>query len=153
MAERSSAATKEAPLVLERTFDAPVALVWKALTEPDSIRQWSFDMKGFAPKVGAEFEFTGGDPQGIQYTHRCKVVEVKPGEKLSYTWRYEGYEGNSLVSFELFPDGARTRVKLTHDGLETFPKLPAFDRKNFMAGWTQIVGASLKSFVEERAHG
>jgi uncharacterized protein YndB with AHSA1/START domain len=144
--------TLEEPLVVERTFDAPVALVWKALVEPDSIRQWSFDMKGFAPKVGAEFEFTGGDPKGVQYLHRCKVTAVVPEKKLAYTWRYEGYAGDSLVSFELFPEGQGTRVRLTHEGLETFPKIAAFERKNFMAGWTQIVGTSLKNFVEAR-HG
>lgn len=153
MDARSSAATREAPLVVERTFDAPVALVWKALTEPDSIRQWSFDMKGFAPKVGAEFEFTGGDPKGVKYLHRGKVMEVKPEKKLAYSWRYEGHPGDSLVSFELFPEGRKTRLKLTHEGLETFPKLPAFERKNFMAGWTEIVGTSLKNFVEGRAAG
>jgi uncharacterized protein YndB with AHSA1/START domain len=145
--------TREAPLVVERSFDAPVALVWKALTEPDSIRQWSFDMKGFAPKVGTEFEFTGGDPKGVKYLHHCRVTEVIPEKKLAYTWRYEGHPGDSLVSFELFPEGGKTRLKLTHEGLETFPKLPAFERKNFMAGWTEIVGTNLKNFVEGIAKG
>lgn len=153
MTAKSNAATKEAPLVVERTYDAPVALVWKALTEPDSIRQWSFDMKGFAPRVGCEFEFIGGDPQGVQYVHKCRVTSVWPERKLAYTWRYEGYEGDSLVTFELFPEGNRTRVKLSHEGLETFPKLPAFARENFLAGWTQIVGTSLARFVEAGQRG
>jgi hypothetical protein len=26
---------------------------------------------------------------------------------------------------------------------------PDFDKKNFMAGWTQIIGTSLKDFVEK----
>ncbi len=41
------------------------------------------------------------------------------GEKLQYSWRYDGYEGNSFVTFELFAEGDKTRVKLTHEGLET----------------------------------
>jgi hypothetical protein len=32
--------------------------------------------------------------------------------------------------------------------LETFPKTPSFARKSFMEGWTQIIGSSLKEFVE-----
>jgi uncharacterized protein YndB with AHSA1/START domain len=73
---------------------------------------------------------------------------VIPQRKLAYTWRYKGHEGNSLVTFELFADGNKTRLKLTHEGLETFPKTPAFARKNFMKGWTEIIGSSLKAFVE-----
>jgi len=47
-------ATKDEPLVVERTYDAPVALVWKALTDKDDIKQWSFDIPEFAPVVGFE---------------------------------------------------------------------------------------------------
>src|SRR5437879_1431541 len=151
-AATSKAATKDEPLVVERTFDAPVALVWKALIDKEDIRQWSFDIPEFAPKADFEFQFYGGD-EGVKYLHRCKITEAVPNKKLAYTWRYEGYAGDSLVTFELFAQGNKTRVKLTHEGLETFPKLPAFARKNFLEGWTQIVGSSLKDFVEGRHAG
>jgi hypothetical protein len=49
----------------------------------------------------------------------------------------------------LFPEGDKTRLKLTHEGLETFPKLPAYARTNFEKGWTEIIGSSLKQHVEE----
>jgi len=39
MAAKSNLATKDEPLVVERTFDAPVALVWKALTDKEDIKQ------------------------------------------------------------------------------------------------------------------
>ena len=152
MAAKSNLATKEQPLVVERTFDAPIALVWKALTDKEDIRQWSFDIAEFAPKVGFEFQFTAGD-ETTKYLHRCKVTAAIPNKRLAYTWRYEGYAGDSLVTFELFAEGVKTRVKLTHEGLESFPKLPAFARRNFMQGWTQIVGTSLKNFVEGRQAG
>ena len=48
----------------------------------------------------------------------------------------------------LTPEGDKTRLRLTHQGLETFPKTPAFARKNFVEGWTQLIGSSLKEFVE-----
>ncbi len=145
-------ATQDEPLVVERTFDAPVALVWKALTDKEDIRQWSFDIREFAPVVGFEFQFYGGD-EGAKYSHRCRVTEAIPNKRLAYTWRYEGYAGDSLVTFELFAQGSNTRVRLTHAGLETFPKLPAFAKANFVAGWTEIVGTSLKDFVEGRHAG
>jgi len=136
------------PLVIERTFNAPLAVVWKALTDADDMRRWYFDLKEFRPEVGFEFEFTV-EHEGMKYCHLCKVTAVIPQKKIAYTWRYKGHEGDSLVTFELFAEGARTRVKLTHEGLDTFPKLPAFARKNFEAGWTELIGSSLKDFVEK----
>ena len=134
-------------IIIERTFNAPVARVWKALTDVDQMREWYFDLKEFKPEVGFEFEFVV-EHEGNTYHHLCKVTEVIPQKKIAYTWRYKGEVGESLVTIELSPDGDKTRLKLTHKGLETFPKTPSVARKNFMEGWTQIIGSSLKEFVE-----
>lgn len=139
-------------VVIERTFNAPIARVWKALTDVEDMRRWYFDLKEFKPEVGFEFEFTV-EHEGFTYSHLCKITKVIPRKKLAYTWRYEGHEGDSLVTFELFADGEKTRLKLTHVGLETFPKLPAFARKNYMKGWTEIIGSSLKNFLETAPPG
>jgi uncharacterized protein YndB with AHSA1/START domain len=134
-------------VVIERTFNAPVARVWKALTDVEEMRRWYFELKEFKPEVGFEFEFIV-EHEGMKYHHLCKITEVIPQRKLAYTWRYKGHEGNSLVTFELFADGNKTQLKLSPEGLETFPKTPSFARKNFMEGWTRIIGSSLKEFVE-----
>ena len=134
-------------ITLERTFDAPLARVWKALTDVDQMREWYFDLKEFKPQVGFEFEFIV-EHEGNSYHHLCRVTDVVPEKKIAYTWRYKGEPGDSLVAFELFPDGKKTRLKLTHTGIETFPKTPAYARKNFEAGWTAIIGSELKQFVE-----
>ena len=134
-------------VVIEWTFHTPVARVWKALTDADEMRVWYFDLQEFKPEVGFEFEFTV-EHEGLKYHHLCKITEVISQKKLAYTWRYKGHEGNSLVTFELFVDGDKTRLKLTHQGLETFPKTASFARKSFVEGWTQIIGSSLKEFVE-----
>jgi uncharacterized protein YndB with AHSA1/START domain len=136
-------------IIIERTFNAPVARVWKALTDVDQMREWYFDLKEFKPAVGFEFEFVV-EHEGNTYHHLCRVTEVAPQKKIAYTWRYKGEPGNSLVTIELSPDGARTRLKLTHTGIETFPKTPAYARKNFEAGWTAIIGTELKQFVEQK---
>jgi uncharacterized protein YndB with AHSA1/START domain len=136
-------------LVIERTFNAPVPRVWKAITDIEEMRSWYFDLKEFKPEVGFEFEFIV-EHEGMKYHHLCKVTEVIPQKRIAYTWRYEGHEGNSLVTFELFADGDKTRLRLTHESLETFAKTPSFARKNFEAGWTQIIGSSLKDFVEKQ---
>ena len=134
-------------VILERTFNAPVARVWKALTDVDQMRQWYFDLKEFEPQVEFEFDFIV-EHEGNTYHHLCRVTEVVPEKKIAYTWRYKGEPGDSLVTFELVPNGDKTRLKLTHTGIETFPKTPAYARKNFEAGWTEIIGTELKQFVE-----
>src|SRR6184192_1420045 len=135
-------------VVIERTFNAPIAKVWRAITDVDQMRAWYFDLKEFKPEVGFEFEFTV-EHEGARYHHLCKITEVIPQKKIAYSWRYAGEEGDSLVTFELFADGDKTRLRLTHEGLETFPRLPAYARTNFEKGWSEIIGSSLKQYVEE----
>ncbi|MEI9959832.1 MAG: SRPBCC domain-containing protein [Limisphaerales bacterium] len=135
------------PFIIERIFDTPVALIWRAITTKEDMSRWYFELAEFKPEVGFEFQFRV-EHEGNKYNHRCKVTEVIPQKKIAYTWRYDGHEGNSLVTFELFPEGNQTRLKLTHEGLETFPKLPSFARKNFERGWTSLIGTELKQFVE-----
>ncbi|WP_345953360.1 SRPBCC domain-containing protein [Mucilaginibacter sp. PAMB04168] len=137
------------PYEIERVYRAPVNEVWVALTTYDQMKQWYFDLPGFKAEVGYTFTFLGGHENGIQYKHVCQITNVEENKKLSYTWRYEGYPGESEVSFELFPEGDGTRLKLTHKGLETFPaNNPDFAASNFAAGWEHIIGASLKRFLE-----
>jgi hypothetical protein len=53
------------------------------------------------------------------------------------------------VTWELFPEGDRTRLVLTHEGIETFrgDLHPEMKRENFM-GWTHVLDKMLKDFVE-----
>jgi len=139
-------------VIIERTFNAPIARVWKALTDVEEMRQWYFDLKEFRPAAGFEFEFVV-EHKGTTYHHLCKVTDVIPQKKLAYTWRYKGHQGDSLVTFELFAHGDETRLKLTHEDLDTFPKLPSFARENFVEGWTALIGSSLKEFVEKTQKG
>ena len=142
---------KQEPFVIERTYNAPVEKVWKAITDRDAMQKWYFEFAEFKPEVGFEFSFEGGPPEKT-YLHLCKITEVVPLKKLSYTWRYDGYKGDSTVTFELFPEGSKTRVKLTHAGLETFAvnNNPDLDKKNFEAGWNDIIGNLLKEYVEKQ---
>jgi uncharacterized protein YndB with AHSA1/START domain len=135
-------------VVMEITIQAPVDRVWQALTDVDQMREWYFDLKEFKPAVGYEFQFSV-EHEGNTYDHRCKVVEVISQKKLAYTWRYEGQPGESIVTFELFPEADRTRLRLRHEGLETFPKLPAYKRENFRDDWTSLLDSSLKNYLEK----
>src|SRR5947209_10759807 len=96
-----------------RRFNAPFDI--------DQMRCWYFDLKAFKPIGGFEFGFTV-EHDGNVHRHLCRVTEAIPEKKIAYSWRYEGQEGDSLVTFELIPEGNRTKLKLTHEGLQTFPQ-------------------------------
>lgn len=85
--------TDKLDLVLERTIDAPVDLVWKAYTNPEHLKQW------FAPrpyeiteceldlKPGGIFRIRMQGPDGFDTGHGnagC-VLEVVEGNKLTWT--------------------------------------------------------------------
>lgn len=137
------------PFVIERVYSAPIQKVWEAITVKEKMKEWYFDLAEFKPEVGFEFEFTAGDNNNFQYRHLCRVTKVVEGKTIAYTWRYDGYEGESEVTWELFPEGEGTKLILTHSGLETFPPLDAFKKENFVAGWTHIIGVSLKEYLEK----
>ena len=121
----------------------------QSILNKDQMEQWYFDLKEFKPEVGFEFQFEGG-PDDRTYTHLCKVTEVIPEKKLSYSWRYDGYPGESFVTFELFVEGNQTRLKLTHVNLESFgTDNPDFAKENFTEGWEHIIGKSIKEFIEK----
>jgi uncharacterized protein YndB with AHSA1/START domain len=141
---------KNEPVIIERTFNAPVEKVWKALTDISQMKKWYFDMAEFKPVVGFEFTFEGGNKEENKiFIHLCKITAVEPLRKLAYTWKYKGYSGESLVTIELFGGGKTTRLKLTHEGLETFPTdTKDFAKENFVMGWNHIIGTSLKDYFE-----
>ncbi|MEJ7738845.1 MAG: SRPBCC domain-containing protein [Chitinophagaceae bacterium] len=137
-------------IVLERLFDVPTKRVWKALTDSNEMKNWYFNLKSFKAQVGFQFQFRGGHDERIQYLHLCEITEVVPNKKLSYSWRYDGYPGVSFVTFELFDQGNKTLLKLTHSGIETFPiENPDFALHNFENGWNEILNKSLRNHLEK----
>jgi uncharacterized protein YndB with AHSA1/START domain len=138
------------PYVIEHVFDAPVEKVWDAITKNEQMKKWYFQLEDFKPVVGFEFQFTGKADENTEYLHLCKVTEVISRKKLAYSWRYDGLPGISFVSFELFAEGKKTRLKLTHTGIESFASGGLhFEKQSFEKGWTYILDKSLNGFLEE----
>lgn len=138
------------PIEVERLLDADVATVWNAITDPAQMAKWYFDLEHFEPRIGFEFEFKAGEP-GKEYLHICKVTEVVAPRKLSYSWRFGGDDGVSLVSFALFRQKEKTQIILTHIGVENFNQDdPALQRIQFVKGWEEIIGINLPAYLAER---
>ena len=139
--------TKE-PIIVERTLQSTPEKVWAALTESGQMKHWYFDVGDFHPEAGFDFTFKG-ENEGRVFVHLCRITEVIPFQKLTHSWRYEGVEGVSFVTFELTPSGDGTSLKLTHDGLETFPQNKDLKRDNFLHGWTAIIGTNLPAYLAQ----
>ena len=136
------------PLIVERTLNAPASRIWEALTDNSKMKEGYFQLENFEPRVGFEFQFYGQGSKGEKYIHLCKITEVVVNQKLQYSWRYQGFPGSSLVTFELFEEGQSTRIRITHTGLDTFPQDSAdFAPASFNMGWTELITVLLPKFL------
>jgi uncharacterized protein YndB with AHSA1/START domain len=138
------------PVIIEQTIDAPANKVWKAITILDQMKNWYFEnIPVFEPVIGfkTKFEVKSGERT---FTHTWEIIEVEPARKLKYLWSYEEYAGKGSVLFELFEQGDNTLLRLTHDGLETFPnQVPEFARESCIAGWNYFIKGRLKEYLEK----
>jgi uncharacterized protein YndB with AHSA1/START domain len=108
-----------------RSFRAPRALVYRAYTEPQLVRQWLLGPPGWSMpvcemdvRVGGNFRWRwrseeGGNEFGFIGTFR----EVRPSSKLVHTEAYDpgtvggGYPGNdAIVTVTFVEDGGITTV-------------------------------------------
>lgn len=139
------------PIIVEQSFNRSIESVWKAITEVDQMRQWFFgNIPSFKPEVGFETRFNV-QSQDRNFLHMWKVTEVVPLRLIRYNWKYEGYQGDSFVVFELFQDNNLTKLRLTAQVLEDFPgDIPEFKRESCIEGWTYFIKKSLKEFLEKK---
>jgi len=128
--------SKDSPLIVERTLEFSKETVWNAITQIDQMKQWFFEqIKTFEPVVGFETSFVvkSGD---IVFPHLWRITEVIPENKIVYSWKYEGYAGNSFVTFEVNPQDNGTQLKITNDIVEDFTEdIPEFKPESCLAGW------------------
>ena len=96
-----------AEVIFERRFDASRERVWLALTDPQELAGW------LAP---AEVDLRVGGSVVLRFdddnVERGTITELREPEVFAYTWN-EG-KTDSLVRFELEPDGGGTRLTLRH---------------------------------------
>jgi uncharacterized protein YndB with AHSA1/START domain len=121
-------------------FPHPPAAVWEYLTRAELMELWLMKTD-FQPVAGHEFTFRnrpvpGLDFDGIVY---CKVLEIVPFEKLSYTWKLGPGDGtinvDSVVRWQLVPNGTGTELLLEHSDFAVLKNMGIFDAMNI--GWLQ----------------
>ena len=141
----------EEPIIVEQTFNTSREAVWNAITDIGQMRQWYFEnIPSFKPEVGFETQFNV-QSQDRNFLHMWKVTEVVPLKMISYNWKFEGYPGDSVVTFELFQQENLIKLRLTDRVLESFPgDIPEFARESGVEGWTFFIKKRLKEFLEKK---
>ena len=141
-------------LVLERTLDAPIDLVWKAYTDPEHLKQW------FAPKPyeitecdldlrpGGVFRIRMVGPDGFDTGHGTPgcVLEVVEGRKLTWTSALgpgyrpnemgEGCESFPMTAIVTFADAGNGKTAYKAVALHKDAKdRDAHEQMGFQDGW------------------
>jgi uncharacterized protein YndB with AHSA1/START domain len=129
-------------VVIERSFDAPVDLIWQMWTDPEHFKAWygpsgatipvaQMDVRvGGTRLVGMEVQTPGG---AMQMWFTGEYREVVENQRLVYTESMADEHGNVLspsdmgmpeshpmtteVRVELEAAGGRTKIVMTHSGI------------------------------------
>ena len=132
-------------IIVEQILDRPISNVWKAISNPNEMKQWFFEqIEDFKPEVGFKTSFVV-QVEDRKYTHLWEIIEVIPQKKIVYSWKYAEHQGEGTVIFELIEKKSNTLLKLTNLGLETFPKnVPEFSKESCINGWTLFYKTTIK---------
>ena len=119
------------PIIVEQHFEKTMSVVWKAITEPDQMIKWFFEnIPDFRPEVGFKTQFNVQSGER-NFLHLWEIIDVDQGKKIVYDWRYQEYTGIGKVTFELEEKNGQTVLKLTNEGLESFPAdIPEFTKES-----------------------
>ena len=91
-------------------FPSPADRLWEALTEPESVSGWFGADVEWDLKPGGRARFVSAD----EGDRRGLIDDVSPGRHLRFRWWPESDEDEvSEVSYQLDPDDAGTRLKVT----------------------------------------
>jgi uncharacterized protein YndB with AHSA1/START domain len=122
------------------SFSHPPQLVWEYLTKPELMALWLMKTD-FQPVVGAEFHFRTGPIPGLDFDgiFYCKVLEIQPFERLSYSWQSGPGDRkitlDSVVVWQLQQTDKGTEVFLEHSGFDKEENLNFFNGLNH--GWVE----------------
>jgi uncharacterized protein YndB with AHSA1/START domain len=132
---------------VESVFNSTTEKVWEAITNPEFMKIWYFDISNFKLEVGNDFTFYGQDEIG--YIHKCSIINFEENKLLKHSWTYpEISKGSTTVTWELEKIDDKVKVILTHEGLETFNDAGAdFAPENFEMGWNAIVKSNLRNYL------
>jgi uncharacterized protein YndB with AHSA1/START domain len=147
--------TSKDGIVIERTFDAPIDIIWQLWTQPEHFKHW-YGPKDFTVPVAQMDVRVGGKrllcmeaPDGnMKMWLTGEYTEVTPINRLVYTESMADENGNvlppsalglsddtpvtTIITVLLEDLGGRTKMLMTHTGVGT-------DEVEAHAGWEQAL--------------
>ncbi|MBM2846979.1 MAG: Activator of Hsp90 ATPase 1 family protein [Bacteroidetes bacterium] len=135
----------ETTLIMKRTFAVPRSRVFEAWTKPEMLKQWfTASAEYVSPLAEIDLRIGGRFRMAMKHitkgtTHTATGVyrEIRPPDRLVFTWEWEGEteNGQSLVTIELRDAGASTEMIFKQ---EFFPSKKI--RDDHEKGWTGCFG-------------
>ena len=129
----------ETSLQMKRTFAAPRERVYRAWTDAKQFALWFHPSTDYTTiitkldlRVGGAYNLEMHHKGGNVHTVRGTYKEVRPPEKLVFTWRWQREDSapETLVTVEFRDLGGSTEVSLTHQNFTN-----AEDREKHNHGW------------------
>jgi len=107
-----------AELVREIMIDASPETIYEYLTVSEKHIEWDGTDALLDPRPGGPYRVLVAG----EYQAAGEFVEVVPNERVVFTfgWEQENHPippGSTRVTYELIPEGDKTRLRLTHSGL------------------------------------
>jgi len=141
-------------LTIERTFNAPIALVWEAWTQPEHIAQW-WGPKGMKTNVishdfqeGGSWKYSMQMPDGSEFIAEGIYTEIIKHKKILSSADFkpmtEGVEIQAL--FKAIGNQTNFTFSVVH-ATEAYCKQQ--EKMGFMNGWGSVFDR-LKAFVENK---
>ncbi|RAY16888.1 polyketide cyclase [Actinomadura craniellae] len=128
--------------------DASPEVVFEVVSRPEHIREWWSDDARFEPVAGAPGELMWCDAEtGETMTAALAVVEVDPPKRFSFRWCFTGADRSGpalLVTFDLAPAGAGTRIRMTETGFREMGwEIAALEEqyRDHESGWDHYIPA------------
>jgi uncharacterized protein YndB with AHSA1/START domain len=139
---------------IERVFNAEIALLWKAWTEPNLIKRWfGSDPNGTVEEVeidlriGGSYKITFKDSDQSVHTCKGKFLSIMEHKLLKYSWEWESEPGHiSELTVSFYSLGGKTKVVLEHKNLNRA------SRHAYAEGWNGGLDKIERTLVQITNH-
>ncbi len=140
-------------LQLERTFDAPIQLVWKAWTQAEHIAKWwapkgmNVDVVEHDFRVGGTWKYVMPMPDGNEFVSEGEYLEIVEESKIVSTANFRPMTEGIVIHalFEKNGDKTNFTFKVVH---ETEEYCIQQEKMGFYNGWGSTF-ERLATFVED----
>jgi uncharacterized protein YndB with AHSA1/START domain len=135
----TTAPSQSRALSFELELPHAPAKVWRALTEPELLREWLLPVIGWKLEAGAVFTLQAQPQPGWDGTVTCELLEIDAPRRLKYRWVVPFLD--TVVTFTLTPTAAGSRLHIEQAGFDEAQKRELGGARY---GWNMMSGQLLE---------